>query len=121
VRAVTDEALRPLAICREKAFIVTPRGGGDVRNAARPVNDGIVTIFQAPEPRRLAHVEIVAVWFDRRIVLDDLNRQLRTWPVVSGADVFHRIRAHHRRPMAQQFPAAGSRLRYGTMRDNTRR
>ena len=103
VPKTVDEALRALAICRDQGRIVTPRGGG-TSQCGQTVNDGIVIDFSKHLNRIISlDVENRTCVVEPGIVLDDLNRQLKTaWPVVSGRRL-HRLARHHRRHGRQQF------------------
>ena len=98
-----DEALRALAICRDDGRIVTPRGGG-TSQCGQTVNDGIVIDF-SKHLNRIISLDVAnrTCVVEPGIVLDDLNRQLKTArPVVSGR-CLHGLARHHRRHGRQQF------------------
>src|SRR3982075_3310037 len=114
-----EEALRALAIARDDGRIVTPRGGG-TSQCGQTVNDGIVIDFS----KLLNH--IISLDVENRtcvvepgIVLDDLNRQLKTHGLWFPVDVSTASRATIG-GMAGNNSCGGRSLRYGTMRDNTR-
>src|SRR6476619_3436842 len=72
-----NEALEALAICRDEARIVTPRGGG-TSQCGQAVNEGIVVDFSKHLNRLLSvDVENRTCVVEPGIVLDDLNRQLK--------------------------------------------
>lgn len=113
-----EEALRALAIARDDGRIVTPRGGG-TSQCGQTVNDGIVIDFS----KHLNH--IISLDVENRtcvvepgIVLDDLNRQLKTHGLWFPVDVSTASRATIG-GMAGNNSCGGRSLRYGTMRDNT--
>src|SRR5579883_1838882 len=113
-----DEALRALAIGREAGAKVTPRGGG-TSQCGQTVNDGLVIDVSKYLNR------IVSLDLDNRscivepgIVLDDLNRQLKTHGLWFPVDVSTASRATIG-GMAGNNSCGGRSLRYGTMRDNT--
>src|SRR5882672_9015005 len=114
-----DEALRALAIARDDGRIVTPRGGG-TSQCGQTVNDGIVIDFS----KHLNH--IISLDVENRtcvvepgIVLDDLNRQLKTHGLWFPVDVSTASRATIG-GMAGNNSCGGRSLRYGIMRDNVR-
>src|ERR1700738_3613709 len=113
-----EEALRALAIARDDGRIVTARGGG-TSQCGQTVNDGIVIDFS----KRLNH--IISLDVENRtcvvepgMVLDDLNRQLKTHGLWFPVDVSTASRATIG-GMAGNNSCGGRSLRYGTMRDNT--
>src|ERR1700726_2467569 len=112
-----DEALRALGIARDAGRIVTPRGGG-TSQCGQTVNDGIVVDFS----KNLNH--IISLDVENRtcvvepgIVLDDLNRQLKTHGLWFPVDVSTASRATIG-GMAGNNSCGGRSLRYGTMRGN---
>src|SRR6266478_6153417 len=115
----TGEALRALAICRDEGRIVTPRGGG-TSQCGQTVNDGIVIDLSRHLNRIVAlDAENRSCTVEPGIVLDDLNRQLKTHGLWFPVDVSTASRATIG-GMAGNNSCGGRSLRYGTMRDNTR-
>src|SRR4030088_707914 len=115
----TDEALRALAICRDHGRTVTPRGGG-TSQCGQTVNDGIVIDLSKHLNRLISlDVENRSCVGEPGIVLDDLNRQLKTHGLWFPVDVSTASRATIG-GMAGNNSCGGRSLRYGTMRDNTR-
>ena len=113
-----DEALRALAIARDRGRIVTPRGGG-TSQCGQTVNDGIVIDFSKYLNRILSlDVENRSCVVEPGIVLDDLNRQLKKHGLWFPVDVSTASRATIG-GMAGNNSCGGRSLRYGTMRDNT--
>src|SRR5438270_10446501 len=113
-----DEALRALAIARDHGQIATPRGGG-TSQCGQTVNDGIIIDFSKHLNRVLwLDVENRSCVVEPRIVLDDLNRQLRKHGLWFPVDVSTASRATIG-GMAGNNSCGGRSLRYGTMRDNT--
>src|SRR5262249_35714878 len=113
-----DEALRALAIARDEARTVTPRGGG-TSQCGQTVNEGVVVDFSKHLNR------ILSLDRDNRtcvvepgMVLDDLNRQLKQHGLWFPVDVSTASRATIG-GMAGNNSCGGRSLRYGTMRDNT--
>ena len=114
-----DEALRTLAICRDAAIKVTPRGGG-TSQCGQTVNDGIVVDLSKHLNRILSlDIENQTCVVEPGIVLDDLNRQLKKHGLWFPVDVSTASRATIG-GMAGNNSCGGRSLRYGTMRDNTR-
>src|SRR6201996_6997287 len=88
-----DEALRALAICRDRSRIVTPRGGG-TSQCGQTVNDGIVIDFSKHLNKIIAlDVENRTCVVEPGIVLDDLNRQLKPHGLWFPVDVSTASRA----------------------------
>src|SRR6201994_3366316 len=118
VPKTVDEALRALAICRDQGRVVTPRGGG-TSQCGQTVNDGIVIDFSKHLNRIVSlDVDNRTCVVEPRIVLADLNRQLKKHGLWFPVDVSTASRA----PiggMAGNNSCGGRSLRYGTMRDNT--
>src|ERR1700716_336383 len=113
-----DEALRTLAICRDAAIKVTPRGGG-TSQCGQTVNDGIVVDLSKHLNRILSlDIENQTCVVEPGIVLDDLNRQLKKHGLWFPVDVSTASRATIG-GMAGNNSCGGRSLRYGTMRDNT--
>src|SRR5207248_4355856 len=82
-----DEALRTLAIVRDAGRIVTPRGGG-TSQCGQTVNEGIVVDFSKHLNRLLSlDVENRTCVVEPGMVLDDLNRQLKTHGLWFPVDV----------------------------------
>src|ERR1700729_3995666 len=118
VPKTVDEALRALAICRDRGRVVTPRGGG-TSQCGQTVNDGIVIDFSKHLNRILSlDVENRTCVVEPGIVLDDLNRQLKPHGLWFPVDVSTASRATIG-GMAGNNSCGGRSLRYGTMRDNT--
>src|ERR1700751_4458520 len=113
-----DEALSALAICRDEARVVTPRGGG-TSQCGQTVNEGIVVDF-SKHLNRLVSLDVAnrTCVVEPGIVLDDLNRQLRKHDLWFPVDVSTASRATIG-GMAGTHSCGGRSLRYGTMRDNT--
>jgi FAD/FMN-containing dehydrogenase/Fe-S oxidoreductase len=113
-----DEALSALAICRDEARVVTPRGGG-TSQCGQTVNEGIVVDF-SKHLNRLVSLDVAnrTCVVEPGIVLDDLNRQLRKHGLWFPVDVSTASRATIG-GMAGNNSCGGRSLRYGTMRDNT--
>ncbi|WP_407155683.1 FAD-binding and (Fe-S)-binding domain-containing protein [Bradyrhizobium sp. STM 3557] len=113
-----DEALRALAIARDDGRIVTPRGGG-TSQCGQTVNEGIVVDFSKHLNRIISlDIENRTCVVEPGIVLDDLNRQLKTHGLWFPVDVSTASRATIG-GMAGNNSCGGRSLRYGTMRDNT--
>src|ERR1700744_5645419 len=113
-----DEALRALAISRDTGRIVTPRGGG-TSQCGQTVNDGIVVDFSKYLNRILSlDVEKRTCAVEPGIVLDDLNRQLKSHGLWFPVDVSTASRATIG-GMAGNNSCGGRSLRYGTMRAAT--
>jgi FAD/FMN-containing dehydrogenase/Fe-S oxidoreductase len=113
-----DEALRALAIARDAGRTVTPRGGG-TSQCGQTVNDGIVIDFSKHLNRIISlDVENRSCVVEPGIVLDDLNRQLKSHGLWFPVDVSTASRATIG-GMAGNNSCGGRSLRYGTMRDNT--
>lgn len=113
-----DEAIKALAIARDEAVKVTPRGGG-TSQCGQTVNDGLVVDLS----KHLNHilsldVESRTCVVEPGIVLDDLNRQLKKHGLWFPVDVSTASRATIG-GMAGNNSCGGRSLRYGTMRDNT--
>ena len=113
-----DEALRALAIARDDGRIVTPRGGG-TSQCGQTVNEGIVVDF-SKHLNRIVSLDVAGrtCVVEPGIVLDDLNRQLKTHGLWFPVDVSTASRATIG-GMAGNNACGGRSLRYGTMRDNT--
>ena len=113
-----DEALRALAIARDDGRIVTPRGGG-TSQCGQTVNEGIVVDF-SKHLNRIVSLDVAGrtCVVEPGIVLDDLNRQLKTHGLWFPVDVSTASRATIG-GMAGNNSCGGRSLRYGTMRDNT--
>ena len=113
-----DEALRALAIARDDGRIVTPRGGG-TSQCGQTVNEGIVVDF-SKHLNRIVSLDVAGrtCVVEPGIVLDDLNRQLKTHGLWFPVDVSTASRATIG-GMAGNNSSGGRSLRYGTMRDNT--
>ena len=113
-----DEALRALAIARDDGRIVTPRGGG-TSQCGQTVNEGIVVDF-SNHLNRIVSLDVAGrtCVVEPGIVLDDLNRQLKTHGLWFPVDVSTASRATIG-GMAGNNSCGGRSLRYGTMRDNT--
>ncbi|MGY4307234.1 FAD/FMN-containing dehydrogenase/Fe-S oxidoreductase [Bradyrhizobium sp. USDA 4369] len=113
-----DEALRALAIARDDGRIVTPRGGG-TSQCGQTVNEGIVVDF-SKHLNRIVSLDVQGrtCVVEPGIVLDDLNRQLKTHGLWFPVDVSTASRATIG-GMAGNNSCGGRSLRYGTMRDNT--
>jgi FAD/FMN-containing dehydrogenase/Fe-S oxidoreductase len=113
-----NEALRALSLARDDGRIVTPRGGG-TSQCGQTVNDGIVVDFSKHLNRIIAlDVANRSCVVEPGIVLDDLNRQLKTHGLWFPVDVSTASRATIG-GMAGNNSCGGRSLRYGTMRDNT--
>ncbi|WP_407194069.1 FAD-binding and (Fe-S)-binding domain-containing protein [Bradyrhizobium sp. STM 3566] len=113
-----DEALLSLAIARDEGVKVTPRGGG-TSQCGQTVNDGLVVDLSKHLNRILSlDVEGRTCVVEPGIVLDDLNRQLKTHGLWFPVDVSTASRATIG-GMAGNNSCGGRSLRYGTMRDNT--
>ncbi|MGY3034648.1 FAD/FMN-containing dehydrogenase/Fe-S oxidoreductase [Bradyrhizobium sp. USDA 4354] len=113
-----DEARRALAIARDERMKVTPRGGG-TSQCGQTVNDGLVIDLSKHLNRILSlDVEGRTCMVEPGIVLDDLNRQLKTHGLWFPVDVSTASRATIG-GMAGNNSCGGRSLRYGTMRDNT--
>ncbi len=113
-----DEALRAMTIARESGRIVTPRGGG-TSQCGQTINDGIVIDVSKHLNKLLSlDVENRTCIVEPGIVLDDLNRQLKTHGLWFPVDVSTASRATIG-GMAGNNSCGGRSLRYGTMRDNT--
>ena len=113
-----DEALRALAIARDDGRIVTPRGGG-TSQCGQTINDGLIIDFSKHLTRLLSlDVENRVCVVEPGIVLDDLNRQLKSHGLWFPVDVSTASRATIG-GMAGNNSCGGRSLRYGTMRDNT--
>src|ERR1700686_2381521 len=113
-----DEALRALAIARDAGRIVTPRGGG-TSQCGQTVNDGIVIDFSKHINRIISlDPDNRTCVVEPRIVLDDLNRQLKKHGLWFPVDVSTASRATIG-GMAGNNSCGGRSLRYGTMRENT--
>ncbi len=113
-----DEALAALSIARDEGMIVTPRGGG-TSQCGQTINESLVVDVS----KHLNH--IVSLDVENRtcvvepgIVLDDLNRQLKSHGLWFPVDVSTASRATIG-GMAGNNSCGGRSLRYGTMRDNT--
>ncbi|MFN5457068.1 FAD-binding oxidoreductase, partial [Bradyrhizobium sp.] len=113
-----DEALRALAIARDDGRIVTPRGGG-TSQCGQTVNEGIVVDF-SKHLNRIVSLDVAGrtCVVEPGIVLDDLNRQLKTHGLWFPVDVSTASRATIG-GMAGTNSCGGRSLRYGTLRDNT--
>jgi len=113
-----DEALRAFAIARDAGLVVTPRGGG-TSQCGQTVNDGIVVDLSKHLNRVISlDVESRSCVVEPGIVLDDLNRQLKTHGLWFPVDVSTASRATIG-GMAGNNSCGGRSLRYGTMRYNT--
>src|SRR5215475_6493070 len=112
-----EDALRTLAIARDGGCIVTPRGGS-TSQCGQTVNDGIIIDVSRHLNRMLSlDVENRSCVVEPGIVLDDLNRQLKTHGLWFPVDVSTASRATIG-GMAGNNSCGGRSLRYGTMRDN---
>lgn len=95
-----DEALRALAIARDEGLKVTPRGGG-TSQCGQTVNDGLVVDLSKHLNRILSlDVEGRTCVVEPGIVLDDLNRQLK-----STACGFRSTSPRRRAPPSAAWPA----------------
>src|ERR1700730_8925755 len=113
-----DDALRALAIARDEGRVVTPRGGG-TSQCGQTINDGIVVDVSKHLNRIISlDVENRTCVVEPGIVLDELNRQLKTHGLWFPVDVSTASRATIG-GMAGNNSCGGRSLRYGTMRDNT--
>ncbi|HVV40528.1 MAG TPA: FAD-linked oxidase C-terminal domain-containing protein [Nitrobacter sp.] len=113
-----DEALCAMAIARDDGRVVTPRGGG-TSQCGQTINDGLVIDVSKYLNRLLSlDVENRTCVVEPGIVLDHLNRQLRTHGLWFPVDVSTASRATIG-GMAGNNSCGGRSLRYGTMRDNT--
>ncbi len=113
-----DEALLALAIARDEGVKVTPRGGG-TSQCGQTVNDGLVVDLSKHLNKIMSlDVEGRTCVVEPGIVLDDLNRQLKTHGLWFPVDVSTASRATIG-GMAGNNSCGGRSLRYGTMRDNT--
>src|SRR6202047_4936516 len=113
-----DEALRALAITRDAGRKVTPRGGG-TSQCGQTVNKGLV-IDVSRHLNRIVSLDVKnrTCVVEPGIVLDDLNRQLKSHGLWFPVDVSTASRATIG-GMAGNNSCGGRSLRYGTMRDNT--
>jgi FAD/FMN-containing dehydrogenase/Fe-S oxidoreductase len=113
-----DEALRALSIAREEGVIVTPRGGG-TSQCGQTINKGLVIDVSKHLNKIISlDVENRTCVVEPGIVLDDLNRQLKSHGLWFPVDVSTASRATIG-GMAGNNSCGGRSLRYGTMRDNT--
>src|SRR5947207_4093843 len=114
-----DEALRTLAVCRDAGQVVTPRGGG-TSQCGQTVNHGVI-VDVSKHLNRIVSLDVAnhSCVVEPGIVLDDLNRQLKTHGLWFPVDVSTASRATIG-GMAGNNSCGGRSLRYGTMRDNTR-
>jgi FAD/FMN-containing dehydrogenase/Fe-S oxidoreductase len=114
-----DEALRTLAVCRDAAQVVTPRGGG-TSQCGQTVNHGVV-VDVSKHLNRIVSLDVAnhSCVVEPGIVLDDLNRQLKKHGLWFPVDISTASRATIG-GMAGNNSCGGRSLRYGTMRDNTR-
>jgi FAD/FMN-containing dehydrogenase/Fe-S oxidoreductase len=113
-----DEALRALSIARDEGMIVTPRGGG-TSQCGQTINESLVVDVSKHLNRIVSlDVENRTCVVEPGIVLDDLNRQLKSHGLWFPVDVSTASRATIG-GMAGNNSCGGRSLRYGTMRDNT--
>jgi FAD/FMN-containing dehydrogenase/Fe-S oxidoreductase len=113
-----DEALAALSIARDEGVIITPRGGG-TSQCGQTVNQGVVIDVSKHLNRIISlDVENRTCVVEPGIVLDDLNRQLKSHGLWFPVDVSTASRATIG-GMAGNNSCGGRSLRYGTMRDNT--
>src|SRR5436190_1967064 len=114
-----DEALRPLAGCRDAGRVVTLRGGGTSR-CGQTVNHGVI-VDLSKHLNRIVSLDVAnhSCVVEPGIVLDDLNRQLKKHGLWFPVDISTASRATIG-GMAGNNSCGGRSLRYGTMRDNTR-
>jgi FAD/FMN-containing dehydrogenase/Fe-S oxidoreductase len=113
-----DEALRALSIARDEGMIVTPRGGG-TSQCGQTINESLVVDVSKHLNRVVSlDVENRTCVVEPGIVLDDLNRQLKSHGLWFPVDVSTASRATIG-GMAGNNSCGGRSLRYGTMRDNT--
>jgi FAD/FMN-containing dehydrogenase/Fe-S oxidoreductase len=117
VPRTVDDAVRAIALARAEGVTVLPRGGG-TSQAGQTVNNSIVIdcskhltrVLELDVPGRRCVVE-------PGIVLDDLNRSLKSHGLWFPVDVSTASRATIG-GMAANNSCGGRSLRYGTMRDN---
>ncbi len=111
------EAERTIALAREEGVSVLPRGGG-TSQAGQTVNESLV-IDCSKYLRNIYEIDVG----ERRctvapgIVLDDLNRTLKSYGLWFPVDVSTASRATIG-GMTANNSCGGRSLRYGTMRDN---
>ena len=112
-----ESALRAFALAREEGVPVTARGGG-TSQCGQTINRGLV-IDGSKHLRRILFLDVAArrCVVEPGIVLDDLNRQLKSHGLWFPVDVSTASRATIG-GMAGNNSCGGRSLRFGTMRDN---
>ncbi|NNJ73737.1 MAG: FAD-binding oxidoreductase, partial [Anderseniella sp.] len=113
----SDDVRNVIALAREEAVSVLPRGGG-TSQCGQTVNDAIV-IDSSKHLNRLVELDVEArtCIVEPGIVLDDLNRHLKPHGLWYPVDVSTASRATIG-GMAGNNSCGGRSLRYGMMRDN---
>jgi FAD/FMN-containing dehydrogenase/Fe-S oxidoreductase len=112
-----DGAVAALALAREEGLAVTARGGG-TSQCGQTVNSGLI-IDGSKYLNRILDLDLDGrrVTVEPGIVLDDLNRQLKTHGVWFPVDVSTASRATIG-GMTANNSCGGRSIRYGTMRAN---
>jgi FAD/FMN-containing dehydrogenase/Fe-S oxidoreductase len=112
-----DEAERAIAVCRAEAVPVTPRGGG-TSQAGQTVN-GALIVDCSQYLNRIVALDVAArrCVVEPGIVLDDLNRQLKSTGLWFPVDISTASRATIGGMVGNNSCGARS-LRYGNTREN---
>src|SRR5579859_2730021 len=111
------EAVRAIALARSEGVTVLPRGGG-TSQSGQTVNHSLV-IDCSKHLNRILDLDVAGrrCVVEPGIVLDDLNRQLKSHGLWFPVDISTASRATIG-GMAGNNSCGGRSLRYGTMRDN---